>query len=150
MNALQRINVCNLLLVLLVLLPWASQQERLHQSCYESVLLDVLNYCYEIFNQQIHEIDKERWCNLNAVGSIYAELSNCTQAASEYCRWYWPNQVVQELFLYIHAEYFINCTTESTEIVDETPATALVAMVLLPICLIPVMLTPLLWCNNSC
>ncbi|XP_043910616.1 receptor activity-modifying protein 3-like [Protopterus annectens] len=150
-----------LLLVLLVLLPWGHGQKNdtdttkielrskwLQPKCNESFYLNLLDTCITEFQTWMDRIDKRRWCNLNVVLRDYNGYSKCTQTWSEYCSWFWPNELVQESFIYLHKTFFINCTTESTEFVDRTPPNALMAMVLLPICLIPVMLAPMLWWSN--
>lgn len=70
--------------------------------------------------------------------SLYSNLSLCTEEMSDCLQIPWPNPLVEDFFVDIHSAYFKECPTE--EFSDPTPATVF-ALVITPICLIPVMVS---------
>lgn len=78
------------------------------------------------------------WCDWDSVSGLYSEFSHCTETASDCLTIPWPNPLVQEMFLDIHSKYFQDCPSE--ELSDPPPAIVF-ALVITPICLIPVMVS---------
>lgn len=72
------------------------------------------------------------------VSSLYSNLSFCTENKSDCLRIPWPNPLVEQIFVDIHSKYFKECPTE--EFSDPPPA-VIFALVITPICLIPVMVS---------
>lgn len=70
--------------------------------------------------------------------SLYSNLSLCTEEISDCLLIPWPNSLVERKFVDLHAEYFKDCPTE--ELSDPPPAIVF-ALVITPICLIPIMVS---------
>lgn len=70
--------------------------------------------------------------------SSYSNLSLCTEDIFDCLLMPWPNPYVEEIFVNIHTKFFRDCPTE--ELSDPPPAIVF-ALVITPICLIPVMVS---------
>lgn len=70
--------------------------------------------------------------------SSYSNLSLCTEDIFDCLLMPWPNPFVEEIFVDIHTKFFRDCPTE--ELSDPPPAIVF-ALVITPICLIPVMVS---------
>lgn len=70
--------------------------------------------------------------------SSYSNLSLCTEDIFDCLLVPWPNPFVEQIFVDIHTEFFRDCPTE--ELSDPPPAIVF-ALVITPICLIPVMVS---------
>lgn len=70
--------------------------------------------------------------------SSYSNLSLCTEDIFDCLLVPWPNPFVEEIFVKIHTTFFRDCPTE--ELSDPPPA-IIFALVITPICLIPVMVS---------
>lgn len=79
-----------------------------------------------------------KWCVWGNVSGLYNDLSLCTEEISDCLLIPWPNPLVEQTFLDIHSQYFEDCPSE--ELSDPPPA-IIFALVITPICLIPVMVS---------
>lgn len=70
--------------------------------------------------------------------SLYSNLSNCTEEISDCLVIPWPNPLVEQTFVNIHSRFFKDCPSE--ELSDPEPFIVF-ALVITPICLIPVMVS---------
>lgn len=70
--------------------------------------------------------------------SSYSNLSLCTEDIFDCLLMPWPNPFVEKIFVDIHTKFFRDCPTE--ELSDPPPAIVF-ALVITPICLIPVMVS---------
>ncbi|XP_024120668.1 receptor activity-modifying protein 2 isoform X2 [Oryzias melastigma] len=94
--------------------------------------------CLPKFNYAMDLMNTTDWCVWGNVNSLYSNLSLCTEEMSDCLQIPWPNPLVEDFFVDIHSAYFKECPTE--EFSDPTPATVF-ALVITPICLIPVMVS---------
>lgn len=69
---------------------------------------------------------------------LYSHLSLCTEDVFDCFSVPWPNHFVEKKFVEIHTRFFKDCPTE--ELSDPPPAIVF-ALVITPICLIPVMVS---------
>lgn len=69
-------------------------------------------------------------------GSAYNNFTVCTETVAECLLLPWPNHFVESIFVDIHTTYFEDCPTEALR--DPDPSIVL-ALVMTPICLIPIM-----------
>ena len=68
--------------------------------------------------------------------SAYNNFTICTEEIAECLLIPWPNPMVEDMFLKIHATYFHACPSEE---LSDPPPGIVFALVMTPICLIPVM-----------
>uniref|UniRef100_A0A3B3Z6M1 Uncharacterized protein n=1 Tax=Periophthalmus magnuspinnatus TaxID=409849 RepID=A0A3B3Z6M1_9GOBI len=100
-----------------------------------SILLDSL--CLTNFHSAMEQSNSD-WCVWANVSGLYSNLSICTEEISDCLMIPWPNALVEQKFLDIHSDYFQDCPSE--ELSDPPPAIVF-ALVITPICLIPVMVS---------
>lgn len=94
--------------------------------------------CLVNFEVAMESLNSSDWCVWGNVKSLYSNLSNCTEEISDCLLIPWPNPLVEETFVDIHSRFFKDCPTE--ELSDPPPA-IIMALVITPICLIPVMVS---------
>ncbi|XP_023119950.1 receptor activity-modifying protein 2 isoform X2 [Amphiprion ocellaris] len=94
--------------------------------------------CLSKFETAMDSLNSSEWCIWGNVNSLYSNLSHCTEEISDCLLIPWPNPLVEMTFVDIHSRFFQDCPTE--ELSDPPPAIIL-ALVITPICLIPVMVS---------
>ncbi|KAL2078309.1 hypothetical protein ACEWY4_025994 [Coilia grayii] len=123
-------------------------QEKTHSHwhCNSNALEYYINACAEVFQNQMFAIAKERWCDWEEVINPYNALSVCVEYVAGELRCYYPNQQTQAFFLDTHEDYFRSCTEEEEE---DAPHGLVVALTLLPVSLIPVLVSVVVWKNKD-
>nr|XP_055038638.1 receptor activity-modifying protein 2-like [Misgurnus anguillicaudatus] len=114
-------------------------QERYHvfNYCFEEALRQYGQfYCWAKFNESMILLGEENWCNVKMIVRSYHELTDCLETSSSMCSCYYPNHVVEQLFVMIHKQYFHSCSDEE---LPDAPAGVVLTATLLPIVLIPFM-----------
>ncbi|XP_038560245.1 receptor activity-modifying protein 2 isoform X2 [Micropterus salmoides] len=101
-----------------------------------SKLFDYL--CLYNFESAMSSLNSTGWCLWGNVSGLYSNLSLCTEEISDCLLIPWPNPLVEQTFVNIHTRYFNACPTE--ELSDPQPVIVF-ALVITPICLIPVMVS---------
>ncbi|XP_028267709.1 receptor activity-modifying protein 2 isoform X2 [Parambassis ranga] len=101
-----------------------------------SQLVEVL--CLFNFEAAMESLNSTDWCVWGNVNSLYSNVSFCTEEISDCLLIPWPNPLVEQIFVDIHSKFFKDCPTE--ELSDPPPA-IIFALVITPICLIPVMVS---------
>ncbi|KAM9394532.1 receptor activity-modifying protein 2 [Pholidichthys leucotaenia] len=102
-------------------------------------LSSLLNYyCLEHFEIEMTSKNSTDWCIWANVYRLYNNASQCTENISDCLMIPWPNPLVERIFVDIHTKYFKDCPSE--ELSDPPPAIVF-ALVITPICLIPVMVS---------
>ncbi|XP_043954912.1 receptor activity-modifying protein 2 [Gambusia affinis] len=91
-----------------------------------------------LFSEQMRSLNSTDWCVWDKVSSFYSDFSTCTEHLSDCLGIPWPNSLVEKLFVNIHSEYFKTCPTEEF---SDPPPGIVFALVITPICLIPVMVS---------
>lgn len=94
--------------------------------------------CLETFENAMVSRSRNDWCNWANVSGSYSNLSLCTEDIFDCLLVPWPNPFVEKIFVNIHTKFFRDCPTE--ELSDPPPAIVF-ALVITPICLIPVMVS---------
>ncbi|CAG5898013.1 unnamed protein product [Menidia menidia] len=101
-----------------------------------SVLLHPI--CQTRFENEMALLNNTDWCIWAKVSSLYSNLSLCTEDLSDCLQIPWPNPLVEEIFVDIHSNFFKDCPTEEF---SDPPPPIVFALVFIPICLIPVMVS---------
>ncbi|CAN9505497.1 unnamed protein product [Ophioblennius macclurei] len=94
--------------------------------------------CLVNFESEMASLNRTDWCVWRSVNGLYSNLSLCTEEMSDCLFIPWPNPLVEEIFVDIHAKFFKDCPSE--ELSDPPPAVVF-ALVITPICLIPIMVS---------
>ncbi|TSL82542.1 Receptor activity-modifying protein 1 [Bagarius yarrelli] len=122
-------------------------QEKIHhyRHCNETLLrLIGEDYCLDEFYVYMLELGKENWCDWEMVLSRYNFLTHCLETFAGEVRCYYPNAVVQEMFVDVHREYFSSCGTKE-EVLQDAPAGVVLVLTLLPVSVIPVLVYMVIW-----
>ncbi|XP_028312066.1 receptor activity-modifying protein 2 isoform X2 [Gouania willdenowi] len=101
-------------------------------------LSTLINLCVINFEKAMFSLNNTDWCVWRKVSSLYSNMSYCTERFSDCLLIPWPNPLVEETFVSTHSKFFHDCPTE--ELSDPPPA-IIFALVITPICLIPVMVS---------
>lgn len=101
-----------------------------------SMMLNI--QCFTDFEKSMALLSSADHCVWRSVNGFYSNLSDCTEKISDCLRIPWPNPLVERRFVEIHEKFFVDCPSE--ELSDPPPAIIL-ALVITPICLIPIMVS---------
>ncbi|XP_075941523.1 receptor activity-modifying protein 2 [Anarhichas minor] len=101
-----------------------------------SMLLDYV--CLPKFKNAMASLNSTNWCTWGNVSGLYSNLSLCTEEISDCLGIPWPNPLVEQTFVDIHSSFFKDCPSEE---LSDPPPVIVFALVITPICLIPVMVS---------
>ncbi|XP_059381096.1 receptor activity-modifying protein 2-like [Carassius carassius] len=114
-----------------------------YSHCHEEDLKYNVGWCWESFNESMSELSKDNWCNMEIVIRNYNKLTECIEYECNLLECFYPNHVVEELFVRIHQQYFSSCNNE--EDLPDAPAGVVLISTLLPILLIPFIVYIVVW-----
>ncbi|XP_059180217.1 uncharacterized protein LOC131959128 [Centropristis striata] len=109
--------------------------------------------CGDNFRMEMTSISPEKWCVLENIIRPYNTMTVCLELVSETFGCYYPNSIIQALFISIHSTYFYNCSS-GTEIQqqppsEDAPQAVVIALTLIPVSLIPVLVYLVVWRSES-
>ncbi|XP_010767829.1 receptor activity-modifying protein 2 isoform X2 [Notothenia coriiceps] len=96
------------------------------------------NLCIPKFNEAMTSMKSTNWCTWGNVSNYYSNLSHCTEEISDCLMIPWPNPLVEQTFVDIHSRFFKECPSEE---LSDPPPVIVMALVITPICLIPLMVS---------
>nr|XP_046272128.1 receptor activity-modifying protein 2 isoform X2 [Scatophagus argus] len=94
--------------------------------------------CLSNYKNAMASLNSTDWCVWGNVSGLYSNLSLCTEEISDCLLIPWPNPLVEQTFVDIHTKFFKDCPTEE---LSDPPPFIVFALVITPICLIPVMVS---------
>ncbi|XP_067869151.1 receptor activity-modifying protein 2 isoform X2 [Heterodontus francisci] len=106
-------------------------------------------YCGKRFEEQIEKIGHQQWCNWTAIDRLYSSLTFCSESVMEHVGSYWPNEVGENLIILMHSRYFKYCSMEENRVLIDPPENTVLGLVMAPICIIPIMVTLVVWCSKN-
>ncbi|MCI4374273.1 hypothetical protein PGIGA_G00004390 [Pangasianodon gigas] len=124
-----------------------TDQEDLHHyaKCNETLFMYSLQtFCMETFDEQMSNLGQENWCDWEMVLSNYNDLTHCMEICALHLHCYYPNTVVQKLFVEVHKQYFSLCGTKEDTLPD-APARVVLVLTLLPVSVIPILVYMVIW-----
>lgn len=74
----------------------------------------------------------------------YSLLQACLEGWADHLRYGYPNALAEQYIFQSHHRYFHNCTLEH-QVYFDPPEDVLLAMIIAPICLIPFLVTLVIW-----
>ncbi|KAJ8264566.1 hypothetical protein GJAV_G00150770 [Gymnothorax javanicus] len=101
--------------------------------CYEQLIKMT---CFGTFVKSMSTLNPQDFCQWNSVKSAYDNFTTCTEERADCLLIPWPNKLVEGIFVEIHSNYFRSCPMQG---LDDPPPSIIFALVVTPICLIPVM-----------
>ncbi|CAL1600123.1 unnamed protein product [Knipowitschia caucasica] len=117
--------------------------------CHKELLDQLCHvFCGEEFYAKMMSLRKEQWCELEEIIRAYHELTECLERSSNMVGCFYPNPIVQELFLQIHSHFFANCSRDELQAVDP-PGAVVLTLTLIPVALIPALVSVVIWKNQG-
>ncbi|XP_069809443.1 receptor activity-modifying protein 2 isoform X2 [Dendropsophus ebraccatus] len=104
--------------------------------------------CWFLFSVAMLHLKHEHWCNWKRTVRIYSYLQDCLETRAENRSIAFPNELAHSIILEAHLLYFVNCSLLSEELMDP-PENILLGLILTPICLIPVLVTIVVYKSNA-
>uniref|UniRef100_A0A3Q0RUY1 Si:ch73-334d15.2 n=1 Tax=Amphilophus citrinellus TaxID=61819 RepID=A0A3Q0RUY1_AMPCI len=96
-------------------------------------------YCGETFHQEMLSIGRDNWCVLEHVIRPYSNLTTCLELVAKVTRCFFPNPDIQDFFIYIHSNFFQNCTNEHVQVLEDAPQGLVIGLTLLSVSFIPIL-----------
>lgn len=84
------------------------------------------------------------WCNWTLISRHYSDLQNCLEYNADKFGLGFPNPLAENIILEAHLIHFANCSLVQPTFSDP-PEDVLLAMIIAPICLIPFLVTLVVW-----
>ncbi|XP_061563977.1 receptor activity-modifying protein 1-like [Cololabis saira] len=95
--------------------------------------------CGKVFHQEMQAISTEDWCVLDNIIRPYNDLTECLKRLADLCYSYFPNADIEDFFLFIHSNYFQNCTNEEEVQFKDAPHSLVIVLTVIPVSIIPVL-----------
>ncbi|XP_062388268.1 receptor activity-modifying protein 2 isoform X2 [Sardina pilchardus] len=94
------------------------------------------HFCYHHFLNDMGQFNTTDLCRWDIVQEPYNSFTECTELIADCLLIPWPNSFVEKVFVNIHSKFFQDCAVEELR---DPPPSIVFALVMTPICLIPVM-----------
>ncbi|XP_028837116.1 receptor activity-modifying protein 1-like [Denticeps clupeoides] len=78
-------------------------------SCHRSYEEFIGELCLAKFSLDMQAVDQGLWCSWEDTLEPYGSLTNCTYQVALKLGCFWPNQMVDAVFIGIHRSYFQDC-----------------------------------------
>ncbi|KAI5219244.1 receptor activity-modifying protein 2 isoform X2 [Manis pentadactyla] len=102
-----------------------------------------VNFCWEEYKIKMDSIKKD-WCDWAMISRPYSNLQNCLEQKAEMFHLGFPNPWAERIIFETHQIHFANCSLVQPTFSDP-PEDVLLAMIIAPICLIPFLVTLVVW-----
>ncbi|ERE68414.1 receptor activity-modifying protein 2 [Cricetulus griseus] len=98
--------------------------------------------CWDHYKSHMDSI--KDWCNWTLISRHYSDLQNCLEYHADRFGLGFPNPLAERIFFETHLIHFTNCSLVQPTFSDP-PEDVLLAMIIAPICLIPFLVTLVVW-----
>ncbi|NXR50506.1 RAMP2 protein, partial [Hippolais icterina] len=105
---------------------------------------DITQHCWDDFVYLMRNVTTSELCEWKVISRPYSELQACLEYWAERLNYSYPNALAEQYIFQSHRRYFHNCTLEHPVYFDP-PEDVLLAMIIAPICLIPFLVTLVIW-----
>uniref|UniRef100_A0A452GY77 Uncharacterized protein n=1 Tax=Gopherus agassizii TaxID=38772 RepID=A0A452GY77_9SAUR len=102
-----------------------------------------LGSSFPLVQSSCKELPEHAWCPW-LCEVPYSDLRHCLETFAEEQNYSYPNSIAEECIVQSHRTYFLNCTQEHPMFLDP-PEDVLLALIVTPICLIPFLVTLVVW-----
>ncbi|POI28812.1 hypothetical protein CIB84_007437 [Bambusicola thoracicus] len=100
--------------------------------------------CWESFVQLMQNVTGAQLCEWKVISRPYSFLQHCLEESADRLNHSYPNTLAESYIFQSHHRYFQNCSAGSQAYFDP-PEDVLLAMIIAPICLIPFLVTLVIW-----
>ncbi|XP_065278877.1 receptor activity-modifying protein 2 [Emys orbicularis] len=100
--------------------------------------------CWANFSDWMMNVTRVQLCEWRVISRPYSDLRHCLETFAEKQNYGYPNSIAEECIVQSHYTYFLNCTQEHPVFLDP-PEDVLLALIVTPICLIPFLVTLVVW-----
>ncbi|XP_050790629.1 receptor activity-modifying protein 2 isoform X2 [Gopherus flavomarginatus] len=100
--------------------------------------------CWANFSHWMMNVTRVQLCEWRVISRPYSDLRHCLETFAEEQNYSYPNSIAEECIVQSHRTYFLNCTQEHPMFLDP-PEDVLLALIVTPICLIPFLVTLVVW-----
>ncbi|XP_044528093.1 receptor activity-modifying protein 2 [Gracilinanus agilis] len=101
--------------------------------------------CWFFYEDHMKNISREDWCEWDMISRPYSDLQYCLEKLAEYYSLGFPNSLAEQIIFHSHQMYFANCSLERRPLFFDPPEEVLLALIIAPICLIPFLVTLVVW-----
>ncbi|XP_068923723.1 receptor activity-modifying protein 2 isoform X2 [Petaurus breviceps papuanus] len=101
--------------------------------------------CWDFYEEHMKNISREDWCEWDMISRPYSNLQYCLEKLAEYFKLGFPNPWAEQIIFQSHQMYFVNCSLERRPLFFDPPEEVLLALIIAPICLIPFLVTLVVW-----
>ncbi|XP_006156126.1 receptor activity-modifying protein 2 [Tupaia chinensis] len=108
----------------------------------ENYEMDV-QFCWKGYKNYMDSVEKD-WCDWAVISRPYSALRDCLEQTAEEYGLGFPNPWAERIIFETHQIHFANCSLEQPTFSDP-PEDVLLAMIIAPICLIPFLVTIVVW-----
>uniref|UniRef100_A0A8C5MWG4 Receptor activity-modifying protein 1 n=1 Tax=Leptobrachium leishanense TaxID=445787 RepID=A0A8C5MWG4_9ANUR len=113
--------------------------------CDEVMYTNVLKeFCLQQFEFEMEVLSKSIWCDWDDTIGIYKDVTNCTILLAAKLGCFWPNQMVDHLFIGIHRKYFRNCSLTG-RLPADPPFPILCSLLFIPLLITLLMTALVVW-----
>uniref|UniRef100_A0A8C3WZ94 Receptor activity-modifying protein 2 n=1 Tax=Catagonus wagneri TaxID=51154 RepID=A0A8C3WZ94_9CETA len=99
--------------------------------------------CWQYYKIYMDSIEKD-WCDWALISRPYSILQECLEQKAEEFKLGFPNPLAERIIFETHRIHFANCSLVQPTFSDP-PEDVLLAMIMVPICLIPFLVTLVVW-----
>ncbi|XP_043860647.1 receptor activity-modifying protein 2 isoform X1 [Dromiciops gliroides] len=101
--------------------------------------------CWFYYSEHMENISREDWCEWDMISRPYSDLQSCLEKLAEFFKMGFPNPWAEQIIFQSHQMYFANCSLERRPLFFDPPEEVLLALIIAPICLIPFLVTLVVW-----
>ncbi|NWV01692.1 RAMP2 protein, partial [Upupa epops] len=110
----------------------------------EEMYINITQTCWERFVYSMMNVTESELCEWEVISRPYSMLQCCLEESAEDLNYGYPNALAEQIIFQSHHRYFHNCTVEQ-QVFFDPPEDVLLAMIIAPICLIPFLVTLVIW-----
>ncbi|NXL89717.1 RAMP2 protein, partial [Alectura lathami] len=100
--------------------------------------------CWELFVELMRNVKASQLCEWKVISRPYSWLQACLENGADHLHYGYPNALAERYIFQSHHRYFHNCSSGS-QVFFDPPEDVLLAMIIAPICLIPFLVTLVIW-----
>ncbi|NXT02454.1 RAMP2 protein, partial [Jacana jacana] len=110
----------------------------------EEMYTNITQSCWEGFVDLMKNVTASELCKWKVISRPYSFLQYCLEGWADRLRYGYPNALAEQYIFQSHHRYFHNCSLEN-QVYFDPPEDVLLAMIIAPICLIPFLVTLVIW-----